>query len=43
MTHESQAYADRLMSAFGAGHISRRDVVRWAAILGVSLQLPAVA
>lgn len=43
MTDETRAYADHLMSAFRAGHITRRDLIRWAAILGVSVQVPVAA
>lgn len=41
MTFDRRAYADHLDSAFRNGHISRRELIRWASILGVSVPLAA--
>ena len=37
MIGETRAYAHRLMSAYRAGRIDRREFLRWSAILGLAL------
>ena len=41
MTFDRREYADHLESAFRNGHISRRELIRWASIVGVSVPLAA--
>lgn len=43
MTSETKANTNNLTNARGALHIDRRELIRWSAILAVSLQFPGVA
>src|SRR5688572_22290106 len=43
MTSDKRAYAESLKRAFEAGHIDRRQFLRWSSILGLSFHLPVAA